>query len=293
MPVVRRWNGSVWEIIAAGAAANMVTTDTVQTITGVKTFSSAPIVPDASFAVSKLSATGTRDATTYLRGDNTWATVATGAPANMVTTDTTQTISGAKTFTTGVHANVDSPLSGGVTDAQANGLRVGSRAGIMSFPEPASFAGTWLTDNLYWDGTTYRLRGTTTKISSYLAILGTGMEWVYYPAGSAGSAVGAATFGLKIDNTGALVSKKITAETGGLWDGVNRAYSDSNPPETLTMTQFASGSVATPAAGLTTLHSPDGKSLALRAPDGTLTTIGSGGGGGAGATFASSYKYGD
>lgn len=36
--------------------------------------------------------------TNYLRGDGTWQTVATGAPANMNTTNTAQTITGAKTY---------------------------------------------------------------------------------------------------------------------------------------------------------------------------------------------------
>lgn len=44
-----------------------------QTVAGVKTFSSAPVVPDAAFGIAKISATGTRDATTFLRGDGTFA----------------------------------------------------------------------------------------------------------------------------------------------------------------------------------------------------------------------------
>ena len=48
--------------------------------------------------VTDLTATGTRDATTFLRGDNTWAPATT--PTNTVTTDTTQTITGTKTFST-------------------------------------------------------------------------------------------------------------------------------------------------------------------------------------------------
>ena len=57
---------------------------------GVRVYSASNLVP-----VAGLSATGTRDATTFLRGDNTWAAI---NISNMVTTDTTQTITGTKTF---------------------------------------------------------------------------------------------------------------------------------------------------------------------------------------------------
>jgi len=49
-----------------------------------------------SVGISNLTATGTPSATTYLRGDNTWATVSGGGSG--VTLDTVQTITGAKTF---------------------------------------------------------------------------------------------------------------------------------------------------------------------------------------------------
>jgi hypothetical protein len=104
-------NGKIWVCTVAGtpgtwvdggasAPGNMVTTDTTQTIGGVKTFSSTPVVPDGSFGVAKLSATGTKDATTFLRGDNTFAVPA--APSNMMTTDSAQSITaGVKTFSAG------------------------------------------------------------------------------------------------------------------------------------------------------------------------------------------------
>lgn len=55
--------------------------------TGVATFSAAPGVPDASFSALKLSATGTKDGTKFLRDDNTW-TAPTATPAPLVTTYT-------------------------------------------------------------------------------------------------------------------------------------------------------------------------------------------------------------
>lgn len=45
-----------------------------ETVAGVKTFTSAPVVPDGSFGPSKIAASGTPDSTKYLRGDGQWAT---------------------------------------------------------------------------------------------------------------------------------------------------------------------------------------------------------------------------
>lgn len=62
----------------------------------------------------------------------------------------------------------------------------------------------------------------------------------------------------------------------GLFDGPNRAYSDSNPPETLAITEFPEESVGTPAAGQAVLFSPTGKILMMKDNDGVVTTIGPG-----------------
>lgn len=56
--------------------ANVVTTDGTQTLTN-KTINGSQIV-DTSVSVNKLSATGTKDATTFLRGDNSFAEVSGG-----------------------------------------------------------------------------------------------------------------------------------------------------------------------------------------------------------------------
>jgi hypothetical protein len=45
-----------------------------QTITGVKTFSAIPVFPSNTVTLANLIATGTRDATTFYRGDGTFAT---------------------------------------------------------------------------------------------------------------------------------------------------------------------------------------------------------------------------
>jgi len=56
--------------------SNVVTTDGSQTLTN-KTIDSSQLV-DASLGLAKLSATGTKDATTFLRGDNTFSTISAG-----------------------------------------------------------------------------------------------------------------------------------------------------------------------------------------------------------------------
>lgn len=62
----------------------------------------------------------------------------------------------------------------------------------------------------------------------------------------------------------------------GVVDNGNRAYSDSNPPDTLDQTIWPNASVPTPAAGISRMSTPDGKSLYLKASDGTQTMIGPG-----------------
>lgn len=64
-----KWNGTNWACAAddAGALADNAVTN-------------AKMADDA-IGIAELSATGTASATTYLRGDNTWATISSGLPA--------------------------------------------------------------------------------------------------------------------------------------------------------------------------------------------------------------------
>lgn len=66
--------------------------------------------------------------------------------------------------------------------------------------------------------------------------------------------------------------KAVVALTGGLWDGANRAYSDSNPPETLMGTEYG-GAVATPASGFYVITSTDGRIIAVVGDDGVRRPI--------------------
>lgn len=62
-----------------GGAGGGITQLTGDVTAGPGTGSQAATIPAASLGVSKLSATGTPSATTYLRGDNTWATPSGGS----------------------------------------------------------------------------------------------------------------------------------------------------------------------------------------------------------------------
>lgn len=103
-----RWINSAGTVVAAIGPLGQVVDN------GNRVYSLGNPVP-----VAGLSATGTRDATTFLRGDNTWATL---NISNMVTTDTVQTITAVKTFTAGpvISGASLSVVNGGITTAGGN-----------------------------------------------------------------------------------------------------------------------------------------------------------------------------
>lgn len=60
---------------------------------------------------------------------------------------------------------------------------------------------------------------------------------------------------------------------GGLLDGANRAYSDSNPPETLMHTDFPSASVVTPPTGFSVVFTSDGRVYYAKDNDGVVRPL--------------------
>lgn len=75
---ILKWDGDSWECAADGAG-----TLADNAVTNAK-------MADSAVGVAELSATGTASATTYLRGDNTWATVAGDNLGNHITTTNIQ-----------------------------------------------------------------------------------------------------------------------------------------------------------------------------------------------------------
>ena len=134
--------GTVSQVSGATAPVNMVTTDTPQTVSGIKTFTAIPVLPAGTVTIASHSATGTPSATTFLRGDNTWSTPA-GAPAvvsvTSATTVATNTIYFASgTFvmtvpvTAGLQATIKNTGTGTITVSPASGTIDGSASAVLS-----------------------------------------------------------------------------------------------------------------------------------------------------------------
>lgn len=68
-------------------------------------------------------------------------------------------------------------------------------------------------------------------------------------------------------------SDRASIGESGVFDGLNRVYSDSNPPESFEQT-ILSSTPASPPTGEAVSWTTDGKSLDMRASDGTITRIG-------------------
>lgn len=104
---ILKWDGTVWACAAddGGALAD-------NAVTNVK-------MADDAVGIAELSATGTASATTYLRGDNTWATISTGLPA----------LAAASIWVgNGSNAATAVAMSGDATLSNAGVLTIGSNA---------------------------------------------------------------------------------------------------------------------------------------------------------------------
>ena len=153
------------------------------------TVSTAKIV-DANVTLAKLSATGTKDSTTFLRGDNTFA-AAGGGKVLQVLTDTTTTqveISGTSQTATGlsiaitpsatsskiaIFANISSILkSGGDTNVNLNLTRGGS--GISNFGAALADTGNSNYQSVAGQGVAYLDSPNTTSETTYAVTFGKG-----------------------------------------------------------------------------------------------------------------------
>jgi hypothetical protein len=149
-------------------------------------------------------------------------------PTNLVTTDTTQTIAGLKTFSSFVNISVDNPLSGTANTASA--LTIGTRAGMFS----AAALGVYLTDNTYYNGTQWIARNTTTDGSSYLNIGTSGLQYYSYTTATTAGTAATPTqrFRITPGGSGTLYGNFNATGTvqgsGGVLDGSARVYSSNN-----------------------------------------------------------------
>lgn len=84
--------------VDAPIPVNMVTTDSAQTISSVKTFTAIPIFPAATVTIANIAATGAPGTGTFLRGDGTWSATPVTDLSNYVTLNSAQTITALKTF---------------------------------------------------------------------------------------------------------------------------------------------------------------------------------------------------
>lgn len=141
---ILKWDGTAWACAAddAGALADNAVTN-------------AKMADDA-VGIAELSATGTADNTTYLRGDNTWATISTGLPAltsaniwvgNSLNVATALTMSGDATLSnTGVLTITDNAVATPqITDGSI--ITVDLADGIVSNAKIASMAPNSLKGN--------------------------------------------------------------------------------------------------------------------------------------------------
>lgn len=237
-----------------------MTTDTTQTVSGLKTFS------------SDLAQTGPAKITSGSGG--LWEGVnrvyspnnppPAGTPSNMLTTDTAQTITGVKTFATGslfaddltgtaAQLNIKSLNNAskitvvntgvnffGITTQFGGGTNVIGITNVTTAPNVSPSGGL----ALYAENGVlkYRGSGASAIVLDGSATPPTNMA----TTDTAQNITAIKTHTVDLLQTGAA---KMVSGTGGVWDGVNRVYSDSNPPDTLMMSFVSNTNPPLPAPG--------------------------------------------
>lgn len=161
----------------------------------------------------------------FLRGDGTWATIETGAPANMVTTNTAQTVTGAKTFSA---ATIISN-TGNATSATTGALRVAGGIGVAA----DIWSGGRVTASNLTIATNITVNGTANATSTTTGALqtrgGLGVASSIYAGGdvSANTVLSRATTNSTSATTGAMQTRGGLGVSGNIWAGGNiTAYSD-------------------------------------------------------------------
>ncbi len=138
----------------------------------------------------------------------------------------------------------------GITGTATRAITWGASFEAGNVPLPTTTAGTARLDVFFvWNAATSKWRSVQSDNATLLTL------------GTTQTVTGVKTFS---DNTLIMTSS----------DGTGEPYSDANPPETMTMSDYATASVATPATGRSTLHTNDGKGLKLKDNDGTTILLG-------------------
>lgn len=162
----------------------------------------ASSVAASAIGISQLSATGTPGATTFLRGDNTWATTASVGDAMLAAT---QTFSGGNTFSS------YTTFSGSVTATSASNTLGGNGAAITSLAPANMSAGTFTGADTFSGAVTF---GANLTFSSNTVIDAVNGSFGSVTAGSTSTL----TWTEVTDRLSEFVTSSFTAITAGFYE---------------------------------------------------------------------------
>lgn len=155
--------------------------------------------------VASITATGTANSTTYLRGDGSWSTVSSGGGGNIISNGTSNVFvtssNGPVSIATNGNNAVYVDTSGNVGIGVAP--NVWSTVTALQMPGPsmwgASTLGHWSV-NTYFDGTNYKYINTA-EATDYYQYAGTHV-WRYAPSGTAGTNISSFSEAMRIGPSG-------------------------------------------------------------------------------------------